>query len=331
MKVLFVRHAQSTNNSVQTKVQSKLDGGTNLPEAQAAWLTMRHEDPPLSDVGRQQLAAVAKHTQKLAKRTGCAKGKYKVITSPMQRACETTEAVISGMVAGGLLDANAAKASVEVSPEWAEIGGVFRTEQQTDNSFMKKPGNAPEARALKQKFGYNVDNLPTQGPWDGARGYESTAQAIHRAERAARWLRTQAAASVSNDGCLVIVSHADFLALVMAALYHAPMNADSLSNNPDLMLSGGSRGSGATGASSLRSGTVDGGFKRVPSNWSGVSQGQAEGTLAISLSENMDAVYAKFCMSVACTTLLQISDSGQISVVWFNKKSHLIKSNCIIS
>ena len=33
----------------------------------------------------------------------------------------------------------------------------------------------------------------------------------------------------------------------------------------------------------------------------------------------------------ACTTLLQISDSGQISVVWFNKKSHLIKSNCIIS
>jgi len=39
---------------------------------------MRHEDPPLSDVGRQQLAAVAKHTQKLAKRTGCAKGKYKV-------------------------------------------------------------------------------------------------------------------------------------------------------------------------------------------------------------------------------------------------------------
>ncbi len=34
MKVLFVRHAQSLNNSVQTRVQSKLDGGTNLPEAQ---------------------------------------------------------------------------------------------------------------------------------------------------------------------------------------------------------------------------------------------------------------------------------------------------------
>jgi hypothetical protein len=86
---------------------------------------------------------------------------------------------------------------------------------QSNSSFAKVPGNAPSASLIHQVYGFNVDNLPARGPWDGGRGYETTAMAIHRAERVARWLRTQAAASVWRDGCLVIVSHADFLALVV--------------------------------------------------------------------------------------------------------------------
>ena len=53
MKVLFVRHAQSLNNAVQGRVQQKLASGcSDVQGAQSEWLSMRHEDPPLSDAGR---------------------------------------------------------------------------------------------------------------------------------------------------------------------------------------------------------------------------------------------------------------------------------------
>ena len=36
----------------------------------------------------------------------------------MRRACETTQAVVKGLVSAGLLNADAATADVEISPEW---------------------------------------------------------------------------------------------------------------------------------------------------------------------------------------------------------------------
>ena len=51
LRVLLVRHAQSENNIVQASVQHKIKAGVSPQDAQAEWLSKRHDDPDLSPEG----------------------------------------------------------------------------------------------------------------------------------------------------------------------------------------------------------------------------------------------------------------------------------------
>ena len=150
--------------------------------AQDEWLSQRQEDPGISDAGHEQLTSFVRLMKKLKKKAGC--GRYKVVTSPMMRALQTSVAVASALRAADLLQEDAD--SVEVSAEWKEVGGIYSAQASAHGSFVKMPGKARSPRAIKDQFGFNVDALPSNGPWDGGRGFETLPESLARAERVAR-------------------------------------------------------------------------------------------------------------------------------------------------
>lgn len=132
----------------------------------------------------------------------------------------------------------------------------------------------------------------------------------------------------------------------MAALHYAPMNQDSLAKNPDLVLPGSdaltSQGSNASrgtkgSVNSLRTGSVDAALPKIPSKMSMTdssghsAQRDGASELQHTLRNDIDSVYSKFRISLACTTLVELTEGPGINVIWFNKKSHLHKSRCTVS
>ena len=132
---------------------------------------------------------------------------------------------------------------------------------------------------------------------DGGRGFENIRESLGRAERVAQWIKMPSmAAELGSDGCLVIVSHADFLALLMAAM--TKQNPAGAGMNPDHDIS---------------------------------AHGVSEATLQQSMGQvDVESVYRRNRISLACTTLLEIERNGIVKVLWMNKKSHL-QVGCTLS
>jgi len=174
MKILLVRHAQSGNNIVQATVHKKFAAGvTTEAQAQEEWLSLRMDDPGLSQDGLAQLAKLRKHCGKLRKKAQV-NGNIKMICSPMTRACQTAKAVSEALQVP----------VVEVRGELCEVGGIYsveRRQQGNGSAFAKVPGRAMSAHEIQTKFpGFDTSKLPPQGPWDQARGFEDTNAAVER-------------------------------------------------------------------------------------------------------------------------------------------------------
>eukprot|EP00277_Geminigera_cryophila_P011289 CAMPEP_0179450730 /NCGR_PEP_ID=MMETSP0799-20121207/34702_1 /TAXON_ID=46947 /ORGANISM="Geminigera cryophila, Strain CCMP2564" /LENGTH=277 /DNA_ID=CAMNT_0021245117 /DNA_START=89 /DNA_END=919 /DNA_ORIENTATION=- len=277
MKVLLVRHAQSHNNIVQARVHTKITAGVSSEQqAQHEWLSMRQDDPGLSPAGAAQLKLLQKHAMKLPRKSGCSR--YKIVTSPMRRACQTAKALVEVLACSG----------VDVQSELCEVGGVYSTQADANGQFQKVRGNAMLSSQISQEFGFNTGSLPASGPWDGGMGFECIREALSRAERVASWMKlANMHQEMGTEGMLVIVSHADFLALLLATLTSASSAGAHL--NPDFDVS-------AHGVSSH-----------------GVSEAQLGQSLG---QKEIESVYKRFRISLACTTLLDISVDGQVRVVW---------------
>jgi len=101
---------------------------------------------------------------------------------------------------------------------------------------------------------------------------------------------------VGPSGVLIIVSHADFLALLMAALYNVQVQDASM--NPDSEMS---------------------------------AHGVSECTLQQEISKNAASVYQKFRISLAATTLLLLGENGEFAVEWMNKRTHLEEKGCCVA
>jgi hypothetical protein len=115
----------------------------------------------------------------------------------------------------------------------------------------------------------------------------------------ASWLRSKELhAELGAEGEVVLVSHADFLALLLANLHRdtaAPMRAGS---SPDLDVS-----------------------------YHGVSELQLQAGMQVQQqSEYARCVYGKYKVSLASCTLLEISDDGVLTVHCMNDKSYLTKT-----
>lgn len=230
-------------------------------------------------------------------------------------------------------------------PDLAEVGGVYHAYQDANGNWQKGPGATFTAQQLASRYNFDVSKLAPEGPWDGGRGFETTAQALARAQHVADWLQTQSLIkSQSLEGqvpeCIVIVSHADFLALLLAALNK--MDAQGASENPDYDVSvhgipdvpdvsvhgateqGLHAGiAGGIGPKDISMHSIQGGTPyRLRHNSSAAEVSQAD-------IDDAANVYKRYRISLACTTLLQVKPNGQVKTLWMNQRDHLdVQGGC---
>mmetsp|Transcript_21439 Transcript_21439/g.53860 ORF Transcript_21439/g.53860 Transcript_21439/m.53860 type:complete len:286 (-) Transcript_21439:174-1031(-) len=284
MKILLVRHAQSENNIVQAQVHTQLaNKQINQKQAQDKWLANRMDDPGLSSDGMLQIQALEMYAAKVAKKNP--DSKIAIYTSPMTRACQTAQAVARG----------AAGAPVNLNGDLCEVGGIYKAVRVGEN-FEKQPGKAPSAGQLCSQFGFKPGNLNPNGPWDGGRGFEVSSTAVARAERVSEWLKHKMPGEVGQNGIVIVVSHADFIALLIAKLMGVSMSGKGMDMNPDMDMS---------------------------------SHGISEGTLDDEIEQHCSSVYTRFRVSLACTTMIE-ANGGACKVLWMNKKKHLQGKNCVV-
>ena len=134
------------------------------------------------------------------------------------------------------------------------------------------------------------------------RQFENTPDAVKRAASVAMWLRSDSLyEEVGAEGAVVLVSHADFIALLLAALH------------------GDASGVGAAAAAG-RSPDNDVSYHSCTERQLDVSGAAAA---AARQEEYARSVYTRYKTSLACTCLLDIDRSGAVEAVWMNEKRHL--------
>jgi len=208
MELYIIRHGQSTNNT--------------LNDARG-----RVCDPPLTELGRRQVALVAQHLASATSRTpwaadghdrpGC--GIARLYCSPMRRALETAQPI--GRALG-------------VAPEvWIDIhefGGIYLdygepTGAPRDGAWSVRHRREPtgvvaypgktRSEILAEFPHYRLpEGITEQGWWRGGR--EERAAFYERVARVAEVMRQWAA----DDERIAIVSHGDFSNGLLHALFH---------------------------------------------------------------------------------------------------------------
>eukprot|EP00960_Hanusia_phi_P038580 753492-Hanusia_phi.AAC.7 len=174
------------------------------------------------------------------------------------------------------------KFSFSVAPSALSCGPVSKGWGQSDGGMVNQTGVDRIFRRCfpadcVQEYGFDVSSLPPSGPWDSGKGFEGTTEAIQRAERLSSWLKSAYLHNeMGQDGMLLLVSHADFLALLMAVLTNHSTKGHEV--NPDIDVS---------------------------------AHGITEATLQGLMAHDAPSVYQKFRISLACTTLLDISPEGK--------------------
>jgi len=300
MKLLLVRHAQSHNNVIQASVHQRISKGELKPfEAQHEWLEQRQDDPGLTAAGHKQTAVLAKHVVRKVKTKGG--GKVMMMCSPMKRACETAAAIAA------LLGER-----VELNTNLCEVGGIYAAKKVMRNalipSFENVPGVCPSSSDLRSRYpNFDSPTLPASGPWDGGRGHESVEQAISRSQTLAHWLKSEDLQSKVGNGMLVLVSHADFIALLLAALQG---EVAGKSVNPDFQVS------------------VHGVSEAVLMQET--RERSRSGTGKEPTMVGVDTVYERYRVSLACSCFCEISPNGGTVIHWLNYKKHLTAAGCPI-
>jgi len=191
MELYIIRHGQSTNNTL------------NDPRGRVC-------DPPLTELGRRQVALVAQHLASAANRTpwaadgqkqrGC--GIARLYCSPMRRALETAQPI--GRALGVV---------PEVWIDIHEFGGIY-LDYRAPTGGVAYPGKT-RSEILAEFPHYRLpEGITEQGWWRGGR--EERAAFYERVARVAERLRQWAA----DDEQIAIVSHGDFSNGLLHALFN---------------------------------------------------------------------------------------------------------------
>ena len=128
IKVLLVRHGESTNNVTMKHVYMQhLDPGSDKPlrqqldsgsdaaaAAERAWLEQRSSDPALTDVGQAEAVAFGRHYAPLLR--AASPGGVRVFVSPFLRTCQT---------AAPLVQVLGSHAKVTLRGDICEVGGCY--------------------------------------------------------------------------------------------------------------------------------------------------------------------------------------------------------------
>ena len=190
MELYIIRHGQSTNNTL------------NDPRGRVC-------DPPLTELGRRQVALVAQHlasaTSRMlwaaddSNRRGC--GITRLYCSPMRRALETAQPI--GRALGVV---------PEVWIDFHEFGGIY-LDYRAPTGVVAYPGKT-RSEILAEFPHYRLpEGITERGWWRGGR--EERAAFTERVARVAEVMRQWAA----DDEQVAIVSHGDFTNGLLHALF----------------------------------------------------------------------------------------------------------------
>jgi 2,3-bisphosphoglycerate-dependent phosphoglycerate mutase len=193
MKLYLIRHAESENN------------------ARPAY--ERTEDPGLTPLGRLQANNLAKWLAHLPF--------DELVTSPFRRTLQTTKAILDA--------ASETSRPVKLSV-WHDVferGGCFigHGPKATQGGEGFNRDEILKWLQLAAESSVTIDASITNQGWWGAKQRETDEEAATRARRVVDRIEVQFAAS---QKCIVIVTHADFIRLLLAELIGDAMTMERL-------------------------------------------------------------------------------------------------------
>ena len=201
MRLLIIRHAESSNNSIALKLDN------------AAYMQQRSHDPVITELGVRQAKKLAEHLtgKPPADAPAGGKGVYGIThlyCSPMLRTLQTAQPIAKAL---GL------RPSI-----WVDIhehGGMFTGNPHTGENFQQHMGLTRIEIARDFPDADLVDAITEEGWWKG--GYEDIANCYARAIRVARDLRRRAHAELEGGqkSVVAIVSHGTFIDSLIKALF----------------------------------------------------------------------------------------------------------------
>ena len=199
MKLLIIRHAESSNNRIALNLDYE------------AYMRTRSDDPVITDLGVEQARLLAQHMTGAppADAPAGAKGHYGIThlyVSPMLRAIQTAAPVAAAL---GM--------QPELWPDIHEHGGIFMGNPRAGDGLIVRHGlRRPDIRRDFPDF-VVTDAITDDGWWYG--GYEDLPGCYARAIRVARDLRRRAEqeAEQHTETCVAIVSHGTFIDSMLKA------------------------------------------------------------------------------------------------------------------
>lgn len=194
--VFFVRHGESTNNVIQEPlIEKKMNNEITDEEFERIWKSNRMDDPDLTLKGKEQAIALGKY---LKKGLNISNRKIHIYSSPFKRTLDTTDGIAKSF--------NKNEYKVTVRPDIFENGGVYSVNK---NSELTE-GECFSGSEIKNKYNYNVDLLPSAGPWyTGNR--EDDARSKMRAERVAKWIKSKEFRKENENKIVLMVMHGNFI------------------------------------------------------------------------------------------------------------------------
>lgn len=210
LDVIFVRHAESSNNKLYEKIRSDLGPNATIEEIDREELKRRHPDCGLSELGVIQKQLLQEYASKNGWEVDAIPEDFKgweVHSSPMKRCLLTAGAI-----------ANAFGKNVIVNPMLHEAGGSFHA--SPDGSIMITPGAT--AREIEEEYpGYICLPGMENGWWYGKETKESEKCTDARSFEIASGLWNKLLDQTTNSEAVkgvVIVSHGNILSGIVNCL-----------------------------------------------------------------------------------------------------------------
>lgn len=201
MRVVLIRHAESTNNAIEDDIRQRIREGKLPPEkGYPEFVKRRHHDPYLSPKGYQQAEALASAYGHLDT------SELVLYSSAVRRSLETVAPLAKRL-----------GSKVTVMPHLYESGGIFNNPHENHRLYEPAPGMTVEEIRSTYDF-MDVTNLPPKGPWNQMRPFEDRQADIRRALKVASWLLSPQFFEAHRGKFVLIVTHSEFMDLVTTAL-----------------------------------------------------------------------------------------------------------------
>ena len=222
MHLLFIRHAESSNNVIAEAITREMGtnpyGPSNNSKALEEYDKRRSMDPALSPLGQKQAGLLPHHPHLIDIRFEAlsSAGRVRVITSPMQRAILTSRPLLASVHP----PLRASMVAVV-----CEKGGSYT---RRDGQNVADPGKGRSA--LRALWGSTHDvptEIPEEGWWQTrCKGEEDSEAFEERLGRAMEWIyglvEEYKAAPEATPDYTVVVSHADFIDAILTKLLRLP-------------------------------------------------------------------------------------------------------------